>query len=122
MNKMEKTQIKKLFFLLGLLFLNQCINAEEIDPIQIKTNSLLNNTFLKLNEDKNTNRNTNISNSNKQIKSIYQTMKPPQFSIKENKKIHIYTRESYKIIEDNYVMKTPSQWKTILIKTKNIWE
>ena len=48
--------------------------------------------------------------------------KIPKFVVKKKKKLHMYVRESYTIIEDDLIVKHPEGWKSVLIKEENLWD
>lgn len=45
-----------------------------------------------------------------------------KFNVKDYKKMDIFVREDFTVIDTNYVLKNPSGWRRILIKESNIWE
>lgn len=99
---------------LMLMVLSTCVYA--LDESSIK------NTIETLKNKEKVERTNQILEKNKiQEKYTFKT-NLPQFQVKENKEIHLYVRDTYKILENDYVVKTPSQWVTILVKERNIWE
>ena len=62
-----------------------------------------------------------ISNKNKLIKK-YEEKQRVKFVLKDYKKIDIYVRNNYTVIDNNYVLKNPAGWRRVLIKETNVWE
>jgi len=58
---------------------------------------------------------------NKRLESI-EADKRTSFTIKSPRVIDIWVRESYTILENDYIIKNAPVWKKILVKQKNIWE
>ena len=67
------------------------------------------------------NRNSYISKENELIRKIQDNQRV-KFVVKDYKKLDIFVREDYTVIEEDYVSKKPSGWRRILIKQTNIWE
>lgn len=67
------------------------------------------------------NRESYISRENQIIKDIEDKQRV-RFILKDYKKLDIYVRENYTIINNNYILKNPSGWRRVLIKQTNIWE
>ena len=62
-----------------------------------------------------------ISNFNDRIDAIEQ-QKRTSFNLVKDREIDIYVRESYTILENDYVIKNAPVWKKVLIKPKQAWE
>ena len=58
---------------------------------------------------------------NSRIKEI-ESSKKTKFIINNPKEVDIWLRESYTVLEDDYVIKNAPVWKKILIKQKNVWD
>lgn len=67
------------------------------------------------------NRESYISRENKTIRDIEDKQRV-KFILKDYKKLDVFVRENYTIIDEDYVLKNPSGWRRVLIKQTNIWE
>ncbi len=62
-----------------------------------------------------------IFNLNSRIKEI-EKAKKAKFEIIAPKVVDIWLRESYTVLENDYIIKNAPVWKKVLIKQKNIWD
>ncbi len=58
---------------------------------------------------------------NSRIKEI-ENAKKTKFEIVAPKVVDIWLRESYTVLENDYIIKNAPVWKKVLIKQKNIWD
>jgi len=94
---------------------------QDIFDYENEINKAYNEISISFNEEKKTRESSYLSKIN-QIKENIEKSKRVNFIVKDYKKIDIYVREEYSIIDNKYVMKRPPSWRKILIKEKNIWE
>jgi len=67
------------------------------------------------------NRESYISKENKIITDIEDKQRV-KFILKDYKKLDVYVRENYTVINNDYILKNPAGWRRVLIKQTNIWE
>ena len=62
-----------------------------------------------------------LFNLNKRIDSI-EAQKRTSFDITAPRVVDIYVRESYTVLENDYVVKNAPIWKKVMIKQKEVWD
>lgn len=62
-----------------------------------------------------------IYNLNQRIDQIEQS-KRTSFEINAPQQVDVYVRESYTVLEKDFVVKNAPVWKKVLIKQKEVWD
>lgn len=78
-------------------------------------------TINKIQEAKGSQSKNLIFKLNSRIKEI-ENAKKAKFEIVAPKVVDIWLRESYTVLENDYIIKNAPVWKKVLIKQKNIWD
>lgn len=78
-------------------------------------------TIDKINQEKQLQKQNLFYQMNQRIKKI-EDSKRTEFILKAPRVVDIYLRESYTILEKDFVIKNAPVWKKVLIKQKNIWD
>ena len=78
-------------------------------------------TVIKIKSDRQDQVNNTTYQINKRLEAI-EADKRTSFTIKSPRVIDIWVRESYTVLENDYIIKNAPVWKKILVKQKNIWE
>jgi hypothetical protein len=78
-------------------------------------------TIDKIKQEKTLQKNNLFYQMNRRIQKI-EDSKRTEFILKSPRVVDIYLRESYTILEKDFVIKNAPVWKKVLIKQKNIWD
>lgn len=78
-------------------------------------------TIDKIKQEKKLQKNNLFYQMNRRIQKI-EDSKRTEFILKAPRVVDIYLRESYTVLEKDFVIKNAPVWKKVLIKQKNIWD
>ena len=78
-------------------------------------------TIDKIKQEKTLQKNNLFYQMNRRIQKL-EDSKRTEFILKAPRVVDIYLRESYTVLEKDFVIKNAPVWKKVLIKQKNIWD
>lgn len=84
-------------------------------------NQVYTETVSKLKEDRKSQSDNFIYNVNQRINKIEKS-KRTSFTINAPRVVDMYVRESYTVLERDYIVKNAPIWKKVLIKQKEVWD
>ncbi len=113
--------MKKIIFMVAIamnisVFANYKSSYQEMTWDEVKKRTIDKIEVAKKKQSKNL-----IYKLNSRIKEI-ESAKKAKFEIIAPKVVDIWLRESYTVLENDYIIKNAPVWKKVLIKQKNIWD
>ena len=92
------------------------------DSYQDQTwNQVYNETVSKIKKERKNQSENFVYNVNQRINKIEKS-KRTSFTINAPRVVDMYVRESYTVLERNYIVKNAPIWKKVLIKQKEVWD